>query len=91
MDQRSKLNIAVCDDDIFVTEQLSEWIKEYFVSNHLEEPNIYEFDNGENLIKSEVKYDFVFLDIVIPGKYSLQGTTQSRYLTGGVPPVRFSM
>ena len=54
MDQRSKLNIAVCDDDIFVTEQLSEWIKEYFVSNHLEEPNIYEFDNGENLIKSEV-------------------------------------
>lgn len=29
--------------------------------------------------------------LVIPGKYSLQGTTQSRYLTGGVPPVRFSM
>ena len=24
-------------------------------------------------------------------KYSLQGPTQSRYLTGGVPPVRFSM
>ena len=27
----------------------------------------------------------------INGKYSLQGTTQGRYLTGGVPPVRFSM
>ena len=24
-------------------------------------------------------------------KYSLQETTQSRYLTGGIPPVRFSM
>ena len=24
-------------------------------------------------------------------KYSLQGTTQGRYLTGGVPLVRFSM
>ena len=24
-------------------------------------------------------------------KYSLQGTTQGRCLTGGVPPVRFSM
>ncbi|MFR9142856.1 MAG: hypothetical protein ACLVLP_10995 [Phascolarctobacterium faecium] len=24
-------------------------------------------------------------------KYSLQGTTQGRHLTGGVPPVRFSM
>ena len=27
----------------------------------------------------------------LEGKYSLQGTTQGRYLTGGVPPVRFSM
>ena len=29
--------------------------------------------------------------ISCPVKYSLQGTTQGRYLTGGVPPVRFSM
>lgn len=29
--------------------------------------------------------------IVTEAKYSLQGTTQGRYLTGGVPPVRFSM
>ena len=26
-----------------------------------------------------------------PSKYSLQGTTQGNGLTGGVPPVRFSM
>ena len=30
-------------------------------------------------------------DVYAAQKYSLQGTTQSRYLTGGVPPVRFSM
>ena len=30
-------------------------------------------------------------DFSIEQKYSLQGTTQGRYLTGGVPPVRFSM
>ena len=29
--------------------------------------------------------------LITEGKYSLQGTTQGRYLTGGVPPVRFSM
>ena len=29
--------------------------------------------------------------IYTEGKYSLQGTTQGRYLTGGMPPVRFSM
>ena len=30
-------------------------------------------------------------EVYIKVKYSLQGTTQDRYLTGGVPPVRFSM
>ena len=30
-------------------------------------------------------------ELYIEAKYSLQGTTQGRYLTGGVPPVRFSM
>ena len=29
--------------------------------------------------------------LLLGRKYSLQGTTQGRYLTGGVPPVRFSM
>ncbi len=40
--------------------------------------------------EERVKYQnaFVFYSKV---KYSLQGTTQGRYLTGGVPPVRFSM
>ena len=33
----------------------------------------------------------ILLNISIQIKYSLQGTTQGRYLTGGVPPVRFSM
>ena len=30
-------------------------------------------------------------DIILEEKYSLQGTTQGNGLTGGVPPVRFSM
>ena len=32
-----------------------------------------------------------FGDIVNAVKYSLQGTTQGNGLTGGLPPVRFSM
>ena len=37
------------------------------------------------------QYLMVADDYTVPAKYSLQGTTQGRYLTGGVPPVRFSM
>ena len=32
-----------------------------------------------------------YINVSYKAKYSLQGTTQGRYLTGGVPPVRFSM
>ena len=42
----------------------------------------------------EIFADIPFDAPIIPvtdEKYSLQGTTQGRYLTGGVPPVRFSM
>ena len=34
---------------------------------------------------------FRYRKVYIKEKYSLQGTTQGRYMTGGVPPVRFSM
>ena len=44
------------------------------------------------------RYDFALLSdkyygakFADTGKYSLQGTTQGNGLTGGVPPVRFSM
>jgi len=30
-------------------------------------------------------------DVYVTTKYSLQGTTQGNGLTGGLPPVRFSM
>ena len=54
--------------------------------------------NGEfiDYLATGVGYSFILrmcIFILLLGliKYSLQGTTQSRYLTGGGPPVRFSM
>ena len=41
--------------------------------------------------KGEVSAGQFMAGIKAMVKYSLQGTTQGRYLTGGVPPVRFSM
>ena len=44
------------------------------------------------MFKKPLLYLFGASDVTYPyAKYSLQGTTQGRYLTGGVPPVRFSM
>ena len=51
--------------------------EEYSPAKTIESINAY-VNAGDRIIYSEIKY-------------SLQGTTQGRYLTGGVPPVRFSM
>ena len=55
-------------------------------------------DKGNNYIAEDLinktiimEYDDDDKEVYFLGKYSLQGTTQGRYLTGGVPPVRFSM
>ena len=45
--------------------------------------------NGKALL-AVLSKNFEKVPRTIP-KYSLQGTTQGRYLTGGVPPIRFSM
>ena len=45
-----------------------------------------EMDNVNRMIEKSIPREF---DTGV--KYSLQGTTQGRYLTGGVLPVRFSM
>ena len=45
--------------------------------------------NGNEFLITDVDDRHIY--IYIPGKYSLQGTTQGNGLTGGLPPVRFSM
>ena len=50
-------------------------------------------ENNDYKVFADPKWtEEVFTNIIENAiKYSLQGTTQGRYLTGGVPPVRFSM
>ena len=70
--------------DIYPIEKLNEGIMEVFADIKAKI-----FDKGiriedmDLLIAATAIYNEL--------KYSLQGTTQGRYLTGGVPPVRFSM
>ena len=52
------------------------------------EPKDYEVQEYIQKCYFSLKFSPVVETVV---KYSVQGTTQGRYLTGGVPPVRFSM
>ena len=49
------------------------------------------YERGGSLSLRRSTDSFVNRIVTQKTKYSLQGTTQGRYLTGGVPPVRFSM
>lgn len=60
------MNIAVCDDEKYMTELISECIEGYF-----EEKNspcvIDRYLSGRQLIECGKDYDAVFLDIIMPG------------------------
>ena len=61
----------------------------------LEDMKLLPGDNRENKtnMTPQEQIDAILkrVNVLNDRKYSLQGTTQGRYLTGGVPPVRFSM
>ncbi len=62
------------------------------MKNHILKEHSEESGQECRLLKIEGAYDKNYwLYVDIPTKYSLQGTTQGNGLTGGLPPVRFSM
>lgn len=72
-----QLNIAVCEDDKLVVDQMEKWIKNYFLINHLSVPRIFLFSDGESLLNSNIKFDFAFLDVEMPG---ISGIYTGKYI-----------
>ena len=71
-------------------------IKEMIIAEYKDSNPDVQIDDIDYSINQDAKSIFFTQhknNTVVPYhlKYSLQGTTQGRYLTGGVPPVRFSM
>lgn len=58
--------IAICDDEKNFREELKSFLVKY-KSNHRLHIDIYQFDEGEDLIQSDVIFDMVFLDYQMPG------------------------
>ena len=74
-------------DDYFTTEPFNyfDWI----IASHINCKVFYFSSKADKAISMDLFRQDVVLATL--GKYSLQGTTQGNGLTGGVPPVRFSM
>lgn len=67
MNHIGKLNIGICDDEETVIIKIQQWIKYYFQMNHFPEPDIYSYTSGEELMDDDKSFDFVFLDVKMPG------------------------
>ncbi len=56
------MNIAICDDIVEYRLSLKCYINEYF-KQHYAQYNLFEFENGKDLLNSDKHYDILFLDI----------------------------
>lgn len=62
------MRILICDDDINITQQLQEYIIEFFENSNLKVPEIMIFEHGEELLATAMADDIIFLDIKLPNK-----------------------
>ena len=60
------INIAICDDEKFMSDELSGLLYEFFSPQNIE-IKICQFTNGSALLKSNKPLDLIFLDIRMNG------------------------
>ena len=71
------MKIAICDDDKNIVKELKKYIQSFFKQKkHPYE--LYEFYNGETLIKTNIQFDLIFIDIEMPG---INGLTVAKQLS----------
>lgn len=71
------VNIAICDDESMMIKQTRELLAEYFINQKGFHFIFFEFLSAEELLKSEVLFDFLFIDIEMPG---IDGISAARIL-----------
>lgn len=67
------MRIVLCDDDEQVLKLLKKYLREYFHSAHLNQPDYTVYSSGDDLLVSEAvpsaaPVDIVFLDVEMPGR-----------------------
>ena len=73
---------AVCDDEKILRKQLSAYIKSYS-----DKSSVDEYENGWELLNSNVYYDIIFLDIEMPGLSGMDTARKLRTMDRELPLV----
>lgn len=60
------MRIIICDDNIECTNELNQYINDYFRQNKLPSPEVSIFHSGNALLVDEGEKDIVFLDVEMP-------------------------
>lgn len=59
------MNIAVCDDDITVVDEVEKLVKQFMDENDYDF-EIYTFRSGKDLLDANIQFDIVYIDIEMP-------------------------
>ena len=59
------MKIAICDDELLTRNEIKYSLSNYY-SEKLIDAEIYDYNNGEDLLNSEINFDMAFLDVEMP-------------------------
>ncbi|MCK8058136.1 MULTISPECIES: response regulator [unclassified Fusibacter] len=65
------MKIAICDDNKYCNEVNERFVKEYLQEKDIK-AIVQSFNHGNQLLKSDERFDIVFLDIDMPGKSGME-------------------
>ena len=57
---------AICDDNKDVCRAIETYVANYFMKKDLAIPAIYTYYSGQDITRSDLKYDIVFMDVEMP-------------------------
>lgn len=70
--ENKEVRISICDDDLVAIRELKDYIEEYFSGVGLGNPEISEYNRGEDLLEDKTGSDIIFLDIEMPGMSGIE-------------------
>ncbi len=78
------MRILICDAEHMISEQVTQYLQEYFLSKKYEMPELVTFSDGNALLADTGRKDIVFLDTELPG---FDGIEAGRELKKAAPNV----